>query len=163
MIQRWLPRNTHIYKFIESLKMHESIRSSDLHQVSIGLFKFERKHKIDKLREKKISYLTASLENGEISVAAFLEAMSGKDILPTLGISNSKYHNHHYYNSFFSVNVVYRKSRLRPRRTNHLSETVTKHGKRKSDESVTPLQKKRRTAPPKRTAKGMHYISPDIH
>lgn len=119
VIQRWLPRNTNIYKFIETLKMHESIKSSDLHQISMRLCaknQFERKHKVDRVREEKILYLTTSLENGEISVAAFLEAMSGKDILPPLGISNFLNYQTSLIILFYFFNVAYRKSRLRPRK-----------------------------------------------
>lgn len=88
-IQRSFPDTTNIFKFIDSLKMYESIKSYDLHQLSLGEMsnnQLERKRKIDKERQEKIKYLTRKLQIGEITVAAFLESMSSKDVLPSIGV-----------------------------------------------------------------------------
>lgn len=88
VIQRSFPGQTTIFRFIESLKLHESIKSSDLYQLSMGEIsnkKMERKRALDRQRDSKIKRLTEQLKNGEISVKIFLEAMSKKDVLPPIG------------------------------------------------------------------------------
>lgn len=91
IIQRSFPGQTTIFKFIEALKLLESIKSTDLNQLfssKVPTQQLERKRTADKQREKKIKHLTKQLKEGKISVAYFLESMSGqpgKDILPQIG------------------------------------------------------------------------------
>lgn len=88
VIQRSFPGQTTIFRFIESLRLHESIKSSDLYQLSLGEISnkiMERRRALDRHRDVKIKRLTTQLKNGEISVNVFLEAMSEKDVLPHTG------------------------------------------------------------------------------
>ncbi|XP_055307903.1 uncharacterized protein LOC129572024, partial [Sitodiplosis mosellana] len=90
IIQRTFPGQTTIFKFVESLKLLESIKSSDLHQLTSGFIsnqQLERRRRADKHRNDKINHFTGLLTNKEISVAVFLESMSGKDVLPTIAYS----------------------------------------------------------------------------
>lgn len=78
-IQRMLPSNAHLYKFIESLKLHESIKSSDLYQLSkknITNADLERKRVEDKARDEKIKKLSEKMKTGGLSAMDFLKAMS---------------------------------------------------------------------------------------
>lgn len=87
-IQRSFPGRTNIYKFIESLRLYEARRSEDLYKLStneISDKQLKRKRAVDRERERKISYFTTKLKNGEISVILFLESMSGNDVLPPVG------------------------------------------------------------------------------
>lgn len=67
------------------IRKHEFKKSLDLLNLleNLDLDKdFKRKRQMDKEREMKISYFTNKLQEGEIYVEDFLEAMSDKDILP---------------------------------------------------------------------------------
>lgn len=88
VIQRSFPKNTNILKFAKNLQLHESIKSSDLYQISNGEItnqNYVRRRLEDKLREEKISHFSQLLTDGEISVDQFLECMSGSDVLPSVG------------------------------------------------------------------------------
>lgn len=92
-IQHWFPSNPNIYSFIDHLRLYESIKSSDLYQLSteeISSKQLERRRTKDKNRDEKIKKLTSSLKIGEISVAGFLEAMSDRSVLPTTSFKKSK-------------------------------------------------------------------------
>lgn len=89
MLQRMFPNQTTIFKFIDSLKLLESIKSSNLYQLQLGFNanqQLNRKRKADQQREAKIKMFTTQLRKGEISVAVFLEAMSEKDVLSPYGV-----------------------------------------------------------------------------
>lgn len=90
VIQRSFPAKTTIYKFTDSLKLHESIKSSDLHSMcegEIGVEQFERRRKKDRERNAKIRKFTLHLINEEITVSEFLQAISKNDVLPTVGMN----------------------------------------------------------------------------
>lgn len=85
-----LPSNTNLFKFIESLKLHESIKSSDLYQLFTGNItneNAEKKRKEDRARVEKIKSLSDKLRAGKISVMAFLRSMSTNDT-PTVRMYN---------------------------------------------------------------------------
>lgn len=78
-IQRMLPVKRHLYKFIESLQLHESIKSSDLYQLSTGNItnrQLEKRRIEDRVRDAKIKSLTEQLKMRKISVWNFLKSMS---------------------------------------------------------------------------------------
>lgn len=76
LIQRSFPKKTNIFKFIEHLKLFESIKSTDLYQLAQGEItsqKLERKRAEDKQRENRIIVCSDKLKNGDISVVEFLK------------------------------------------------------------------------------------------
>lgn len=78
VIQRGFPKNTHIFKFTDALKLFESEKSSDLYQLSLEKPSdrdFGRRRKKDILRNEKIKRNTELLENDMISVLDFLQNM----------------------------------------------------------------------------------------
>lgn len=88
VIQRSFPAQTNIFKFVESLKLYEARKTTDLYQLSLRNTpsrKLERKRTADREREIKIQYFTRLLKDGEITVTTFLKSMSAKDILPPIG------------------------------------------------------------------------------
>lgn len=88
VIQRSFPDRTHILKFVESLKLYESIKSTDLYQIvhdEIETPILQRKRSKDKARDEKIKWWSAYLAKKEITIAEFLDQMSGKDVLPSNG------------------------------------------------------------------------------
>lgn len=87
VLNRGCPKHPHIFKFIDRIRLHEFSKSLDLLDLIDDDVseEFERKRKLDKEREIKISYFTNLLEKQEISVNEFLEAMSIKSILPGTG------------------------------------------------------------------------------
>lgn len=87
-IHRSFPARTNIFKFSENLRLHESIKSSYMYQLSNGDVtnqRFLRRRKEDIERDLKITFFSTQLKNGTISVSEFLEAMSCKDVLPPVG------------------------------------------------------------------------------
>lgn len=69
--------------------MHEATKTTDLYQIfrdEITNPKLYRKKKADRERDEKIKHFTPMVKSGLISVAEFLEIMSGKDILPPVGV-----------------------------------------------------------------------------
>lgn len=88
IIQKSFPQQTNIFKFIDSLRLLESIKASNLHQIHCGFIsnrQLERKRTADRDRDLKIKHLTKKLMKGKISVDVFLESMSEKDVLPNIG------------------------------------------------------------------------------
>lgn len=88
VIQRTFPSKTNMYKFMENLKMHEAIKSSDMYQLSMDFVTnehLERRRKEDKIREEKIKTCNEMLENEEISVAEFLALICKKKFPRTTG------------------------------------------------------------------------------
>lgn len=80
-IQRSFPRRTNIFKFIECLRLYEAQKSEDLFNIGdISNVKPKRKRAKDRIRDEKISNLTAQLNSGHISVKSFLELMSENDV-----------------------------------------------------------------------------------
>lgn len=82
-IQRMLPQTTNLYKFAESLQLHESIKSSDLHQLSTGNITnglMEKRRAEDKARDVKIKLLTEKLRLRKISALGFLKSMSTSNV-----------------------------------------------------------------------------------
>lgn len=67
--------------------MHESIKSTDLHRISVGDVKTttERKRPEDRKREQKIKLYTFNLKSKNISVNEFLMAMSTENAFPPYG------------------------------------------------------------------------------
>lgn len=84
-IGRSFQRHANIFKFINSLKMHEFMKSSEMMELSLRAFekKIQRKHLADKEREAKITFFTALLKRNEVDIGEFLEAMANKSILPS--------------------------------------------------------------------------------
>lgn len=86
VIQRSFPKQTSIFKFTESLKLHESIKATDLYQLEkndVISPHLERRRKEDRARDEKIRKWSALLNNNEITVTKFLEEMSKKELLPS--------------------------------------------------------------------------------
>lgn len=82
VIQRSFPSRTTIFKFVESLKLHEATKSTDLYQISEGQVtnpQLERRRESDRQREQKIKVVTNALHAGDISVSEFLVAMYEED------------------------------------------------------------------------------------
>lgn len=79
VIQRSFPSNTHIFKFVESLRLHESIKSSNLYQLSLGDISNQqllRRRALDRERDEKIKIFSEKLKDGVISTAEFLKSMT---------------------------------------------------------------------------------------
>lgn len=88
VIQRSFPGQTNIFKFTDSLRMHEAIKSTDMYQLYSGDItsdQLERRRLGDASREEKIKRLTMQLKNDEITLIDFLKSMSVKDVLPSTG------------------------------------------------------------------------------
>lgn len=87
VLGRGCRKHPQMFKFIDHIRKHEFGRSLDL----LNLFEddvdkeFKRKRQLDREREEKISYFTKKLQEGEITVEDFLDAMSDKNILPGTG------------------------------------------------------------------------------
>lgn len=107
VIQKSFPARTTIFKFAESLRLYEAMKSTDLYQISTGEIntpQLQRRRTADRERNEKIEFLTKEFNNGNISVADFLVSMSDKDILPPSGTyaeQTSKLNNPSTYSSFF--------------------------------------------------------------
>lgn len=86
VIQRTFPPKTYWYKFVESLKLHEAMKSTDLYQISSDQIenpKLKQVRAEDKRRAEKIDTLSAQLELEEITAFQFLEKMSEKIVVPS--------------------------------------------------------------------------------
>lgn len=84
VIQRSFRTNPHIYQFIENLRLHESIKSTDLYQLTLGSItnpKLISKRAEDRKRDDKIRICSEKLQNGDISVAEFLKLMANQNSL----------------------------------------------------------------------------------
>lgn len=88
-LRRIFPQHPTIFTFIESLKLHEFEKATNMHSLLIEIPKGQlgRKNKKDKERDLKINYFTSLLASNEIDVMEFLEAMANKVILPSSGNS----------------------------------------------------------------------------
>lgn len=86
-IGRSFQPHANIFKFIESLKMHEFMKSCEMNNLILNTSEksFRKKHKTDREREDKIKFFTALLERKEVDIGEFLEAMANKAILPSAG------------------------------------------------------------------------------
>lgn len=85
VIQRSFPPKTHWFKFVESLKLHEAIKSTDLFQISSGVIenpKLQQVRAEDKRRSEKIDDLSTQLELEQITAFEFLEKMAEKIVVP---------------------------------------------------------------------------------
>lgn len=86
-LNRGCKARPNIFKFIDRIRLHEFSKQLDL----IDLFEddvteeFERKRKLDRERELKITHFTNLLLQNDITVQEFLEAMSTKSFLPGTG------------------------------------------------------------------------------
>lgn len=88
VIQRSFPPRPHIYKFVESLRLHEAMKSTDLFQISSGEITNPKLQQIrieDKRRYEKIEFLSEKLETGQITAAEFLERMCDSFVVPPAG------------------------------------------------------------------------------
>lgn len=83
-IQRTFPTNTTIFQFVDSLKLHETRKSTDLYQLSTGSITNPelKRRAIDQERDEKIKYFSQKLKTGKISIASFLISMADRDLLP---------------------------------------------------------------------------------
>lgn len=80
-IQKTFPACTHIYKFIENLRLHEACKSNDLYQLFMGNAtdrQMERRRKNDRQREEWINIYSEDLKNEKISVFRFLRLVTKK-------------------------------------------------------------------------------------
>lgn len=87
-IQRSFPARPSILQFTDYLRLHESMKSTDLYQIvqlEIVNDELSRKRATDRARHLKIMHFTDLLKAGEISIAEFLEAMSSKEVLNIAG------------------------------------------------------------------------------
>lgn len=85
-IGRSFQRHANIFKFIESLKMHEFMKSSEMKLIlNTPERSLRKKHKTDREREEKIKFFTTLLKRKEVDIGEFLEAMANKAILPSAG------------------------------------------------------------------------------
>lgn len=97
VIQRTFPTKPHILKFIESLRLHEATKSSDLIQLLKGNI-IQQIRAEDRERAQKIKKFTEDLEAELISVEIFLDKMSKskpnsstKKLKPSVGEFKFKY------------------------------------------------------------------------
>lgn len=100
VIQRSFRTNPHIYQFIENLRLHESVKSTDLYQLTLGSItnpKLKKKRAEDQMRDEKIRMCTDKLQNGNISIAEFLRLMANENSLSSGGayIISSHIEAHH--------------------------------------------------------------------
>lgn len=115
-VQDDLPKHTDIFRFIASLKLFESEKSSELHFLSLEKNlkrQLQRKRPEDRIRDAQIKANTELLQNGEISVGEFLKAMSKKELLPKTGtklIYCAIANDHILIFSLFIISQVSRKS-----------------------------------------------------
>lgn len=82
---RSFPNHPHIFKFVDCLKMHAGVKANTMWSFeSNGAAdgQLKRKSKIDREREERITYFSALLDFGRISVKEFLNAMASKATLP---------------------------------------------------------------------------------
>lgn len=87
-IQRSFPPKPHWYKFVESLRLHEAKKSTDLFQVASREFTNQKLQQIraeDKQRDEKIKSLSNKLNLKEITAAEFLEQMCESSVVPPAG------------------------------------------------------------------------------
>lgn len=87
VIQGTFADRTNIFNFIDSLKLYEFTKCSDLYNLTLGNNKSTQKKAEDVKRDQKIKFLTTKLKNGEISVASFLQSMSAIDLSHQTGTS----------------------------------------------------------------------------
>lgn len=88
VIQRSFPPNPHWYKFVESLKLHEAIKSTDLFQIASGQItnpKLQQIRAEDIQRKEKIGFLSNKLNLEEITAAEFLEQMCDSSVPTPIG------------------------------------------------------------------------------
>lgn len=88
VIQRSFPPKPHWYKFVECLRLHEAIKSTDLYQMSSGDINNPKLQQIrakDKERKEKIQLLLNKLNMEEIDVAEFLEQMCENPVAAPVG------------------------------------------------------------------------------
>lgn len=135
VVQRQFPAITNIYKFAECLRLYESIRSTDLLQISgtITSQRLKRARKIDEERDQKIKFFSEQLSKGTITVQEFLEAMACKEILPGEGAYKA-FHTHPnkmietFIFIFFAIAFLARKSK---RAWHHIRKNIKNTGTRK--------------------------------
>lgn len=86
--KRMFKRHGNIFKFIESAKLHEYSKVIDLQQLqtTVTAKQMERRKNIDKERDEKIKHFSSMLDQKQIDVTEFLEAMANKSILPSTGL-----------------------------------------------------------------------------
>lgn len=86
-VQRTFPKCTHIYKFVDALKLFEHRKCTDLlYHRGATQAEMDKKRSRDRARDAKIKLHTAALRNKEISVEQFLNEMCSRNVLPSLGI-----------------------------------------------------------------------------
>lgn len=89
VIQRSFPSKPHIFKFLECLRLHEAMKSTDLFQLAsnqISNSKLMQKRAEDKRRNEKIELLSTRLEKKKINAAQFLEHMCESSISTPAGM-----------------------------------------------------------------------------
>lgn len=92
-IQRTFPAQPSILQYVEFLKMHESMSSTDLYhlvQEKTPDKEYLRKRPTDRARDKKIKHFSALFGAGDISIGDFLVAMSLKEISNVIELRKSK-------------------------------------------------------------------------
>lgn len=78
-----------MFKFVENLRLHEAIKTTDLYQISSGQItnpKLQQIRAEDKRRNDKITSLSEKLETEQISPAEFLEQMCESHVETSAGI-----------------------------------------------------------------------------
>lgn len=86
VIQRSFPAKTHMFKFAESLRLHEAMKSTDLYQISSGHItnsKLQQIRAADKQRNDRINLLSEMLKSEQISTEEFLDQIGEKYIAPS--------------------------------------------------------------------------------
>lgn len=93
IIQRSFPSKPHWFRFIEHLRLFESVKSTDLFQISsdeITNPKLRQTRAKDKRRCEQIESLNGKLERGEIDAAGFLEEMCDNYVPPAKDVQPAR-------------------------------------------------------------------------
>lgn len=83
-VQRSFPDSPNIFNFIQNLRLFDSIKSSDLYQLTlqeISNNNVKKRRLEDQQRDEKIHMCSESLKNEDITVLDFLHLMSEKHIV----------------------------------------------------------------------------------
>lgn len=94
-LNRSIPKKANFFTFVERLKLHESRKAEDMHNLvndKLPKNQYERKHYCDQKREEKIRFNTELLHKGIINTSGFLAAMadeSGKSVIRILSLQTN--------------------------------------------------------------------------
>lgn len=77
-LNRSMPKRSNFFKFIDGIKLHESRKTDRMFNLFNNIVSsiLKRKHKIDQERENKIKNFTRLLDDKQITIEKFLQAMA---------------------------------------------------------------------------------------